>query len=107
MIKIIIRRNAAGKTCGFDVFDHGDGIVCAAVSALALNAVNSVETLTDERFICDEDEKKGFLSLRLPDIEKGEEANDARLLLDSFALGARWIAEGYPDDVRVKYETIN
>jgi uncharacterized protein YsxB (DUF464 family) len=107
MIKVTVRKNESGRVCGFDVVDHGKSVVCAAVSALAINAVNSVESLTDERFICDEDEKKGFLSLRLPDVEDGDnKESGACLLLDSFALGVEWIARGYPRYVRVKYETI-
>ena len=43
--------------------DHQEGqeLVCAAVSALALNMANSVEHFTDDQFEADEDEQSGML----------------------------------------------
>lgn len=49
---------ASGHT-GYD--DIGYDIVCAAVSALTLTAVNSIDELTDIRQTVEIDDEKGFL----------------------------------------------
>ncbi len=72
---------------GFDIF--GKDIVCAGVSALAINTVNSIEKLTQDRFTYQVDQKMGLLELRfLSKISK-----EATLLLDSLWLGLNGIKE--------------
>ena len=52
---------------GFDVSGHagyseaGSDIVCAAVSALVINAVNSIEKFTEDETSCVSDEDTGMM----------------------------------------------
>ncbi|MDR1559150.1 MAG: ribosomal-processing cysteine protease Prp [Clostridiales bacterium] len=103
MIRVSISRNSRGRICGFTAYNHGGDIVCAAVSALILNAVNSIEAFTDEAMIVDIDEKNtGYIKLRLPDIEAGNNSEGANLLLSSMLLGLEHIQEQYPSQMRIE-----
>ena len=79
---------------GFDCKGHagyaeeGQDIVCAALSALVINTVNSIETFTGAAFDLKEDD--GDVSLRMK-----TEDPDAGLLLNALELGAGTIAREY------------
>lgn len=82
---------------GFELSGHagwaeeGSDIVCAAVSALAINTVNSIEKFTEDAYVCEEpDEENGFLSFS---IENPSE--NASLILNSLELGLQSVAESY------------
>lgn len=97
MIQVEIIRNASGAYRGFSVEGHagyaahGQDIICAAVSVLAQNTVNSIEKFTDDAFSGEIDEKTGRLSVMFP---QGV-GKDSRLLLDSMVLGIESIVEAY------------
>ncbi len=96
MINIIFYRKSDGTYKGFGMSGHamfakyGKDIVCSAVSVLAINTVNSVSELTNNKFDI-EKSKSGNLKFKFtsdPD-EKGQ------LLLESLALGILGIEEEY------------
>ena len=68
MIKVTIYQNSEGEITGVSIqghagyADNGSDIVCAAVSVLAQNTVNSIEQFTEDRFSVDVDEKEGGIS---------------------------------------------
>ena len=97
MIRVGFRINPRGDTIGFNVDHHGDQIVCAAVSALAINTANSIELLTQAKFSC-EYENERFIDFRL--VDKAD-AN-ARLLLKSLQLGIHAIADEYPNELTIE-----
>ncbi|MDO4274987.1 MAG: ribosomal-processing cysteine protease Prp [Eubacteriales bacterium] len=68
---------------------EGQDIVCAAVSALIINTVNSLETFTQDEFQAEE--KDGYVSFRFtkPVTERG------KLLMDSLILGLTEIEHSY------------
>jgi len=72
-----------------DYARKGQDIICAAVSALLINACNSLEALTEDSF--EGEEADGRLLLSFPDglSEKGT------LLMDSLLLGLRQIETDY------------
>jgi len=81
--------------------DAGQDIVCAAVSVLVYNAVNSCEellgmtlTVTDTR---------DALLCCVPHKVRSDER--VQLLLRSMAFGIEQVAENYPKFVRVHYRT--
>lgn len=83
-----------GAYTGFDAAGHaeyeesGRDIICAAASALIVNTVNSIETLTDNT-VEDEKEEDGFASCRFPDgLDR-----DGALLMESLILGLKQMAE--------------
>lgn len=82
------------------VFGHaryapfGRDIVCAAVSALFQNFLFSMHKLTT-------DEIKTDIRAGNSVIEYGNLSDSGKLLVDSFFVGAKMIADEYPDYVRV------
>lgn len=101
MITVYIYTNLNGDVFSFKVNDHGIDIVCAAVSALALNTVNSIELLTSETFVCNFEEDGGFLFLEVPSLKENNLVNDVALLLNSFFLGIKGIKEDYDKDIKL------
>ena len=72
--------------------EGGKDIVCASVSILVINTVNSIETFTKCKVIeAEEDSANGRISVIFPD----GTAEDAALLIDSMLLGIRAIEEQY------------
>ena len=99
MIATEISRDADGNIRAFTVRSHGKDIICAAVSMLVINTVNSIETLTSEPFDCDYDENGGFLCFSLHSAVPGREA---ALLLDAMLLGLRSVRERYEKQIEIK-----
>ncbi|WP_024864776.1 ribosomal-processing cysteine protease Prp [Butyrivibrio sp. FCS014] len=71
--------------------DSGEDIVCAAVSVLTINLLNSIEKFTDDGIVIEQDEKKGLITLEFKDTPSSE----ADLLLRSFELGVTSISKQY------------
>ena len=69
--------------------EEGQDIVCAAVSALIITTVNSLEKLTDDKF--DVQEKDGFVSIHF----RNDLSERGMLLMDSLLLGLTEIAGSY------------
>ena len=69
--------------------EAGQDIVCAAVSVLVINTVNSLEKFTDDKF--DVQEKDGFVSIHF----RNNLSERAMLLMDSLLLGLTEIAGSY------------
>ena len=74
--------------------EHGKDIVCAAISTLSQVFVASVEDLTAAK--TKTAQTSGYMEIVIE-----ESTERAQVLLDSFLLGCRMIADGYPDNVRV------
>ena len=70
MTKITIFRNQDQAFLGFDCLGHagyaeeGEDIVCAGISALVINTINSLGVYTKEKFSTDSDEETGMITLR-------------------------------------------
>ncbi len=71
--------------------DYGKDIVCAAVSVLMINTINSLEQLTSDSFSTSQNEEKGILRFEFEDVPSKE----ATLLLKSFELGVTSIFDQY------------
>ena len=74
--------------------EHGRDIVCAAISTLSQVFVASVEELTAAQIKTAQ--TGGYMEIVIE-----ESTERAQVLLDSFLLGCRMIADEYPDNVRV------
>ena len=101
MINVIINRNRRGQIYGFIATNHGKCIVCAAVSALVLNTINSIELFTEETISVKKKRRAGYIKLRLPDIETGKDNRDVDLLLSSMLLGLENIRSQYPSQISI------
>ena len=104
MITVTIHRSN-DSYAGFKVVGHagyaeeGYDIICAAVSVLVVNAVNSIETFTDDKFAAREDH--GIVELIL----EGSVSDKTTLLLDSMILGLRDIQTQYGNEfIRLKID---
>lgn len=86
---------ASGSYRGFrseghaDYAEDGYDIICAAVSALTVNAVNSIEAFTEDAYTVGQDD--GYLELTL----EGSVSEKTQLLLDSMVLGLQGITDTY------------
>ena len=97
MIEVTRIENECGETAGFRIFGHaryakfGKDIVCAAVSALALNTINSIHEFTEDKYSCKQDEKQGLIEfIIVSDISK-----ESALLLNALFLGLKGIEQNY------------
>lgn len=78
-----------------------DDIICAAVSVLTVNAVNSIESFTDDAIAVRQDD--GYLELIL----EGRISEKTQLLLDSMVLGLQGIQESYGEKyVKLIFEEV-
>ena len=99
MTKVTFYQNSENQCVGFTSEDHagyaqeGEDIVCAGISALVINTINSIEEFTDDPFTCD---------CRDGMIEGWEFTNDlsaaTELLMDSLMLGLTNIVEAYGEE---------
>jgi uncharacterized protein YsxB (DUF464 family) len=107
MIKVQVTRQN-GQAVGFSVFNHGSTNVCAAVSILVINTVNSIESLTEmgqDGFNCGFSEDGGYISFELKD--KDNRDAQAGLLLDAMVFGLCSVRDQHPNEVSVKEVTRN
>jgi hypothetical protein len=86
---------------GFKVSDHGDPVVCSAVSALCINTVNSIEQFTELDFSLDAAQDGGDMSFTVPCLQDGGRDDGASLLLNSLVLGLKQIELDYSNDLKV------
>ena len=97
MIEITRIKNEQGENVGFRCIGHagfarrGKDIVCAGVSALVLNTINSIEKFTEDKFSCAQEEKSGLVEF----IIVSEVSKESALLMDSLFLGLTNIQRDY------------
>ena len=78
-----------------------EDIVCAAISMLVINTINSIEVLTNTVPIVEADQKSGYIHCSFED----DVTDDAALLLEAMLLGLSQIKEQYGTkyiDVKIK-----
>ncbi len=98
MTKITFYRTAAGDYAGFTCDGHagyaeaGEDIVCAAVSVLVINTINSLEEITGEPMQVDTDEEAGVIRCSFT---RGPLRETSRTLMDSLVLGLTHIEKEY------------
>lgn len=106
MIDVTFFKDSSDQFVGFEFLGHaeadeiGKDIVCAAISVLVVNAVNSIEAFTEDDFICDADEESGGMVKLLMN---GELSNESNLLLNSLYLGVQGVRD---EDDNEKYITL-
>ena len=73
--------------------EEGEDIVCAAVSALVINALNSIEEFTEDAFTCDCQDGQ------IQNWEFTSEVSlESELLMDSLMLGLQNISASYGEE---------
>ena len=97
MTHITIYKNKDNQCVGFRVIEHagyasdGEDIVCAAISVLVINTINSLDQLAGEKFKLVTNEEEGLIDCRF---EKSINEK-SRLLLESMVLGLQEIKKQY------------
>lgn len=109
MIKAIFTRDARGDISHFsltghaDSGDYGHDIVCSAVSAVSIGAVNGIEALAGFEPQVDADEVNGgHLVVTMGQPVTGEQRHIAQILLENLLLSLTAIEENYGDYIHVK-----
>ena len=83
--------------------EEGEDIICAAVSALALNFFNSVETFTEDEFEGGAGQENMQFEFRFT----SEISPESKLLMNSLILGLRNIEKDYGKSyINVKYKDV-
>jgi len=103
MINAVFFRNKNKNVCGFKITNHGKEIVCAAVSALTINTVNSIERLASGNIEYRFDEHGGYIEATVPKLAEDGEDIKTQLLLDSLELGLLEIVKEYPKEIKISY----
>jgi uncharacterized protein YsxB (DUF464 family) len=97
MTKITIYKDRTGNYQSFQCRDHagsgeyGFDIVCAAISVLTINTINSLDSLTKDTFELTQDENTGFIQVIFPH----QLSSGGRLLMDSYVMGIESIQSEY------------
>lgn len=108
MIKINLHYNTQGDLWKFSLVghagyaDHGQDIVCAAVSMVVINTINSIHSLTKEPIELKEDAKEGYINCTFPDIQRNQGSKEALLLLNSMILGLENVKKEYEKHIQIK-----
>ncbi|MDO5573386.1 MAG: ribosomal-processing cysteine protease Prp [bacterium] len=111
MTTMIIRKNSSDHydsfTCmghaGYARFPKQKDIVCAAVSMLVINTVNSLEKLAQEQMDVKTNEVTGFIDCRF----MSEISDQGKLLMDSMVLGFQGIEQQYGNKyLELKFEEV-
>ena len=87
----------SGDVCGFLIESHGDSIVCAATSMLAINTVNSLELLTDCKLAYCYSPDGGYIECLTDGLHGG-----AALLLKAMELGLLSLEAQYGVKLTIK-----
>lgn len=109
MIKGTFFRTESGTIHQFCITGHagagkyGEDIVCAAVSALTLNTINSVSSLADIEMKVEMDQENGgFLEATISEGLTQEQKNVTQILLESLLLGLESVQEQYQQYIQIK-----
>ncbi len=98
MTKVTIRKNKSGDYLEFICEGHagyakrGEDVVCAAISALVINTINSLEELTKEPVDVETNEAAGRIRCTFQEHPLRE---TSLILMDSLTLGLQRIQKQY------------
>ena len=109
MITVTFHRTGSAEYIGFICSGHagfdtyGKDIVCASVSVLVINTVNSLEEIAKEQITVETDEEQGIISCKL----KNGPNEAAKVLLNSLVLGLSQIEKQYGKQYcKLKFEEV-
>ncbi|GEP19548.1 ribosomal-processing cysteine protease Prp [Pediococcus argentinicus] len=97
-----------GQINGFKLTGHansgeyGQDIVCAAISVLSINTVNSIEKLTPiSPKVVSNNQEGGYMEVSVPDAMSPEAEQKVQLILSSFELGMKDISQSYGEYINL------
>ena len=98
MTQITFYKTSAGEFKGFTCDGHagyagfGEDIVCASISILVINTINSLEQITGEQMHVESDEDSGIIRCKFVNQPLKK---TSRALMDSLVLGLSQIEKQY------------
>ena len=98
MTKITFHTTKAGEYLGFTCeghagySDYGKDIVCASISILVINTINSLEEISGERMEVSADDEAGIIRCSFVDQPLKD---TSKVLMDSLVLGLTQIEKQY------------
>ena len=102
MTTILIRKASNGEYRGFTCMGHAE-YVCAAISVLVTNTINSLEELAGERMSLVTNEETGFIKCDF----KSNLQEKSIFLLDSMVFGLQTVSRDYGAKyLKVKFEEV-
>ena len=81
--------------------EYGEDIVCAAISILTWQVYNSMKELSTDDIILMEDEKEALVQCQLNTI-----SYETTILMKSYYLSLRHLAQVYPNYISLKIEEV-
>lgn len=96
LIEVSVRKNQIKVKGHAGLTKKGEDIICAAVSILAQNLVNSIQNLTQDKITCVIESGKVIINLDFENLSE-----QTKTLIDSFFLGICSIANEFPNNVKV------
>ena len=82
--------------------EAGYDIVCAGISVLVINFINSVDSFTKDKFILNEDEEKGLIEFKF----ESRPTKEALLLFKSLVLGLEDLENENKDFISLDYKEV-
>ncbi|MEG0713054.1 MAG: ribosomal-processing cysteine protease Prp, partial [Niameybacter sp.] len=83
--------------------DHGQDIVCSAVSILVINTLNALEALTNEECALNEmDSDSGVIDCTFSKRKQGMPNKEATLLIEAMLMGLRSVKQMYGEYIVIK-----
>ena len=111
MIEVKFKEDDHGNLLSFEITGHagylveGEDIICAAVSVLAIETVNSVERLAGYQMLVDEaDDEGGYLYAEILSEREAEQQYITQILLKHLFYSLEDVAQTYPDYVTIKMQ---
>lgn len=110
MTTVVIRRTKAQRYTGFTCMGHAEyakpgkpDILCASISVLVINTINSLEKLAGETLQVDSDEETGYIRCRI----ESDLQEKSILLMDSMVFGLQQLASTYGEKyLTLKFEEV-
>lgn len=102
MTTVTIYKSSSGDYTGLTVNGHagyaeaGNDIVCAAVSTLTINTINSIDQFTEDKVTVSQDEEQVVIEAGFSG-KNGVLSPEAVLLLQSFEMGVLELAKQYEE----------
>ena len=109
MTTITFHKTKSGEYTGFTCsghagFDkHGNDIVCAAVSVLVINTINSLDEIVHEDISVESDETSGYIACKF----KAPLKESSKVLMASLELGLSQIVKQYEEKYcKIKFKEV-
>ena len=80
----------------------GNDVVCASVSILIINTINSIEEFTSDKYQEEVNEKRATIKFEIT----GSVSKESALLFKSMEKGLTTIAKDYPGNVSIIYKEV-